>query len=337
MMECSAMGVKTVLACALAVLAFQITTGAQAAPLAKANMKTICIGRHQIDVPRDFEPSPIVTGIFTRNLPIDGSARIEVQVHSERLAPEAFRQLVTAREAALREAGGSSNKLTKVIALPGLGAIFRINVIEDAYENEIHLLKNGVHVVATTESFDNKFEAAEARLTAFGADLAPLADAGQAPGFCLGGVVLTKPYAGEDGGWRFVSKTYPDLAISIDLASAGSNAEETLLEQNAERARLMQGMVRMKQMRARELKVAGMRAQEWLGWAMLGRDGDVRMYDLEMATVFHVRSPTQPSIQVRLGTGQGGSRADAPGGELSEQAVLALWDSVIATIRLRAD
>lgn len=299
-------------------------------------MQTVCMGRHQMDLPKEFEQSMGSISIFTpQNLP-DGGAPIDVAVKSGKIDPGAFKLEVDKRHVELKELQNELTDVVKeVIQVNKETTIFRVMRIDDAYKSEMHLWKGGTYVVATTKSFRNTFKQAEERLLALAANIEVTANA--APGaFCLGPVAIKGNYAGEDGRLSFRNKLTPDMLLTVTVETYKRDSSKPLLVRMSGGNNLLaQFSANHKALRKGELQVAGMRAQEWLGWVMLGKQGDHKSYGFALETLRPAPGPMQPRIFMEFKTGKQGGVPTLPNSALSDDEAISLWDAIVKTIRPR--
>jgi hypothetical protein len=88
-------------------------------------------------------------------------------------------------------------------------------------------------------------------------------------------------------------------------------------------------------LRAGERTVAGMKAQEWLGWAQTGETEEKYAFSLE--TMRSVPGKKAPRIHLSLDTGQPLANGKKPGKTMSDREAVSLWDMVVSSIRLAND
>jgi hypothetical protein len=126
-------------------------------------------------------------------------------------------------------------------------------------------------VTARIDSYDNQFLSAEQSLINFAEKIKEhdtRMSAARPQGFCLGPVVVTGEFKYEVGSFLFRDGKGNDFGIEINTDKGGG--PPLLARMSAPDSLLTKFHVRHRVLRARERNVAGMRAQEWLGWANLG-------------------------------------------------------------------
>jgi len=315
------------------------TTSAEAKPVAEISkeMQSVCIGRHQMDVPRDFEQMMSLTSIFTPPGLTEAGAPIEVALKSARIDRNQFKAEVDKRHAAIKAAQRRVTRVLKEVIPAGNDAtLFRILEVGKSYKDELHFWKGGSYLVATTASYDDSYKQAEDRLLAFAANVEPLAPNGRGAGFCLGPVLVKGKYAGEYASFGFRSKAQPDVIVSLELDTYAPDESQPLLKRvNGPDSLLRKFKADNKVMREGELTVAGMRAQEWLSWIKLGSEATRKKYGFAMETMRPAPGEQQPRIHLELDSGQSGPNGESFDNSLDDQSAVALWDSVVKTIRSR--
>lgn len=314
---------------------------AEAKPVAAISKEVhaVCMGRHQMDLPKDFEQAMGSTSIFTPPGLSDTGAPIDVMIKSASTSVADFQRQVDQRQGALRtSARKTTNVLKEVIRVGKDATIFRVMEIDDAYNDELHFLKDGVYLVANTDSYENSYRDAEARLAAFAASVEAVrgaaagAGAGRLPaqGFCLGPVTVKGNYAGEYGKLTFRSKAVPELQVSVVIDTYTRDESKTLLQRVSGGDSLLSKMnAHPKVLRKGELQVAGMRAQEWLAWIQPEENSPRRQYSFALETLRPVPGPLQPTLHVELDAGRRGDSG------LSDEQAVALWDGIARSIRAR--
>ena len=297
----------------------------------------MCIGRHQIDVPKDFEQMMSLTSIFTPPGLTEAGAPIDVALKSGRIERNAFKAEVDKRHAAIKAAQRRVTRVLKEVIPVGHDAtIFRILEVAQSYKSELHFWKGGAYLVATSASYENSYKQAEERLVAFAANVEPVPASGPQGGFCLGPVTVKGNYAGEYATFAFRSKAAPDVVLSVELDTYAPDESQSLLKRvGGPDSLLKKFQANNKVMREGEIKVAGMRAQEWLSWVKLGREGDKKQYGFALETMRPVPGEMQPRIHVELDSGQSGPNGERLDNSLDDQQAVSLWDAMVKTIRPR--
>jgi hypothetical protein len=327
------------LMCGMAVLVTAcMSTQGEAKPVSiSKEVQTVCMGRHQMELPADFVQSTGSVSIFTPPGLTETGGPIKVAIKSSKIDTSQYRLEVDKRHAAiLKSARKATDVLKEVIALNKEATIFRIMEIDDAYKSELHLWKGGVYIVAITDSYENSFRQAEARLATFANEIEVTARNPQ-PGFCLGPVVVKGKYVGEYGKLNFQSKGAPDVVVSVVVDTYVPDESKTLLQRMSGSDSLLSKMnAHPKVLRKGELQVAGMRGQEWLGYMMLGKQAERKQYGFALETLRPAPAPLQPSIHLEFDTGREDAGSTAAPSALTDAEAMALWDAISKSIRVRA-
>lgn len=304
--------------------------------LSSKDMNTVCMGRHQMDLPKEFEQNMGSISIFEPHGLPESGAPISVALKAARIEPDAFKREVDKRHAKIKELQRElTDVLKEVIHVDKDAIIFRIMEIDDAYTSELHLWKGGAYIVATSDSYENTFKQAEERLLALAANIEVATHPTQG-GFCLGPVVIMGDYAGEGGRLSFRSVKTPDMRLTVSIDTYERDASQFLLERmSGDNSLLKRLSGNHKVLRKRELPLAGMRAQEWLAWVMLGKQGDHKSFGFALETVRPSPGPMQPKILMEFKTGQQGGIATLPDSALSDAEATGMWDRIVKSIRER--
>lgn len=143
--------------------------------------------------------------------------------------------------------------------------IFRIQEIDDAYVSEVSALIGGVMVTAKLDSYRYQFEQAEDRLINFIFRLRHLGSTAVEDfrGFCLGRLVLTGGFVTERTRYSFSDNKGTRVSFDVDTYTPNENVD-LLSRVSGSKSLLTIFNVDHTVLRARELNVAGMKAQEWL-------------------------------------------------------------------------
>lgn len=301
-------------------------------------MQTFCFGRHQMELPEDFELAMGASSIFTPPGLTSDDAKVEVTIRASNATANAFKALVDKRQAKIvADADTHTDVLKELIAVSKDAIIFRIQRIKASYTSELHLLKGGIYLTASSKSYNNHYAQAETRLLAFAGHVEPATGANVAPtAFCLGPVLVKGQYVGEYARFRYRGKTYPDVAIELELDTYAPDESESLLQRvEGDTSLLGKFSAGHKVLRKGELTVAGMRAQEWLGAIRQGEQGDRKQYGFAVETMRSTPSSTQPRMHLDFDSGQKGRDGAEYATTLTDQQAIELWDGVVKSIRSR--
>jgi hypothetical protein len=307
------------------------------AMLTDQKTETYCIGRVLFDVPADFHPTLPFFAIFRAKNPDRKASTISVNVLADGVAAPIFAAAVAKRRnEILASTRDKRNVLTDTIT-KGVGlTLFRVSRIEDSYMSEIHLLKNNIYLTAEARSHSGLFNEAEKDLLAIVNDiqLANTITAAE-PGFCLGLVAVQGEHAAESASVAFRSEKQLDIVITIGMDTYGRDDPVSLLQRVSPNSLLERVDVRSKELRKGQLNVLGMNAQEWLGSVKLGEDRDRKQFGFALETRRANGGPASPRIHVELDSGKQDQNGVEHPSSLSDAEAIALWDSIIRSIRLR--
>jgi hypothetical protein len=304
----------------------------------KKETQTFCVGRHLIDLPMGFEPVVQVTALFKQPGLTKNGAPMSVAIRAAGITRPLFSAMVTKRKAEIVAFGDDTTDILKEAKALGEDAtMFRILRIKEAYTSELHVLKGDTYLTIEANSYHARFLEAEEHLNAFVADIV-IAASPSIPqrGFCLGPVVAKGLYDKESANFSFRNKERPDIVISIGVNTYVRDESETLLQRVSGPDSLLKKFdARNKVLREGELKVAGMRAQEWLSWVKLGEHRDKKQFGFALETMRPAPGPDYPLIHIELDTGESDLNGVRHVNSLTDEEAIALWDSIVKSIRLR--
>lgn len=307
--------------------------------------KTVCVGRYLVDVPAQAEVS------LSRGM-LDG---FEIETIEE--SDSEFRDRITAREAAIVERGlkAESNGPGGIIAAHDLrvsGMVGRSLVygrtrthgfdggrrIDSEFVSvELHAHKDGISVSLSmqyADEVDAKLgEALLARLQLRGENEIP-----SVAGFCIWRAVFVEPlpaHTNEHMVMHLGLPSHPDLALTL-LSVAGGNPGPDLLARTADVDATTSAdiLLRMSKLRVRKRNINGIDGQEVLERAR--EFNFTTTYGFNWETRGVTDDVLRPYLSLEMQTGV----SERPGGKptdtsLHEDALIALWDSVASSIRLR--
>lgn len=298
-----------------------------------------CMGRTVIAVPSLLAPDSITTGSFRFiNLGTEEGA-IDVSVDDTKMKESDFKIRVHERSAELKSAGDETTNILKhEQALDHDAYLFRVQEIDDAYVSEVIALKGGNLVTVRLHSFRNQFGIAEDQLVKLvdsivvGGDAASLGSGG----FCLGPVVVIGDFQEESG--RFLYRSQNGINLKINIDTFVPDERVPLLDRvSGSESLLSKFQVKHKVLRARELTVAGMRAQEWLSWAETGPEKNQGSYGFAIETMRDKPEKLSPSLRLLMDSSQ--PRADGTPSTtlISDEEAIGLWNSITNSIRPATD
>lgn len=300
-------------------------------------LKTIrnCVGRAVVEIPVSLTASPLTMGIFREKELNHQASSIDVTVSTMEISAPTYLAQTKRREDEIKEMAGDDIKVLRAVRRIGENiTIFRIQEIDDAYASEVSALIDGAMVTAKLDSYRNEFEQAEDRLIRLLSRLKhPSSTVGKdLRGFCLGRLVLTGDFENETGRYSFLDNKGTRVSFDIDTYAPNENVD-LLSRVSGPKSLLTIFKVDHTVLRARELNVAGMRAQEWLSWAILQDDSDVRTHTFELQTMRSTPAKTKPLISVTLRTAQPHGDGVYAKTSASDEETVRLWDSIVTSIQ----
>jgi hypothetical protein len=306
-------------------------------------MKTVCVGRYLVDVPAQADVT----------LSRERLAGIEIQTLEEDEAR--FRTRMATREAEIATRGSTSDGrggLTEArdLRIPGMlgrTMIFGHSVgylmegdrrVEDQFSSvEVHAHVEGRSFTLSAKYADESrarlAEALLARLRLRGEEEIP-----PEPGFCIRGAFFLEPLPvrkAEHIAMRLSFPEHSDVEMMF-LSMPGGGPEPGLLARVAETdsERGLDERLRTTKLRAKKRSINGLDGEEALE----------RFLDLNFATTYSFiweakgikDDALRPFLSLELQAGMsqraGGRPVDA---SLHQDAILALWDNIASSIRLR--
>ena len=308
-------------------------------------MKSVCVGRYLVDVPAQAEVS------LSHEM-IDG---FDVATVDE--SEDVFRERLASREADIQARGSATDGTGGMVEAADLridGMVGRTFVfgrnrgylmkgdqrIEDEFVSvEAHARIGGLSFVLSMkyagEADARLAEALLARLRPRGEEEIPTM-----PGFCIRRAIFAEPlpvHRSEHAAMHITLPDHPDVAMAF-VSMPGGGTDPDLLARSADTdaADTAVESLRVTKLRADKRSINGLAGEELLE----------RFRELNFATTFAFMwetrgvdsDPMQPFLSLELQAGvshePGGKPADS---SLHEDAVLALWDAVASSIRLRPD
>jgi hypothetical protein len=306
-------------------------------------MKTVCVGRHLVDVPALAEVS--FSGAVIDGFTVDTAEESDAE----------FRERIAAREAELAARGPATDGTGGIVEVrdvrrPGMTGrtfIYGRNraywfedgrrVDDDWVAVEIHAHTEGFSVSLASKVADEasaaSAEALIAKLQVRGKDEIPTV-----PGFCVSRAVFAEPlpaHQSEHTVMHLGLAGHPDLGIT--LASIAGGAPGTSLLARVSQTEASTGadvLLRMNKLREGKRSINGIDGEEVLVRA--------REFNFTTSYGFSWDAPgvkddvLQPYLSLELQTGiserAGGKPVET---SLHEDALLALWDSIASSIRVR--
>lgn len=339
--------VLVALACGASLIAGHVRSVANRSEVAKLTqkMKTVCLGRVLVDVPARAEVSLAGESLdgfdiaafeesaaeFRRRV---GEREIEIQASADRAEGKGPGGVIEARDLHVE---GMQGRVVTFGRDHASGIENGQRVISEWFAVEAHAHVGGVSfTLSTNHARDADALHAEellARLRLRGEDELPTV-----PGFCSWRAVFAEPLTDHKGGHTRMSirlPEYPELAVVL-ASFPGGRGSESLLDRAAKtdaEAGTIETLL-VSKMRSGKRSIHGISGEEVLE----------RVRELNFAATYGFmweasgikNDPLQPFLSLELQSGisfrPGGKPVDST---LHSDAVLALWDSISSSIRLR--
>jgi len=308
-------------------------------------MKTVCVGRFLVDVPTNAEISLL-------HQMMDG---FEIGTVEE--SETAFHTRLAAREAEIRSRGAATDGTggmveasdLRVSGMTGRNFVYGLNrgywmegerrVDDEFVSFEAHAHTGGLSFTLSRDVAD----AADVKVTeALLARLQPRGEKEEpaAPGFCIGRALFAEPLPAhntEHVVMHIGLPGHPDLKMAFASLPGGRSARSLLTrvaDMDADAG--VDEMLRVTKLRTGKRDIDNFPGEESLE----------RVHEFNFATTFGFLwetdgvkdDPLQPFLSLELHAGinlePGGKPADS---SLHEDAVLALWDAISSSIRLRSN
>lgn len=330
------------------------------------DMKTICIGRYLINVPKVFEQSNKAVPYGNQFLPADmdfqEAPRMMLAFDArKRQSLEQFQRDIRAMTdskrvmTALRLGDAGYPKYPVVESsdrVSDSAYLFR-NVMAGSYSElpsrniEIRFWLDGFAVTASAvahEVGDQPMTSEQLKKFVQSIKLYDAKKPDQS-GFCVGPLLIQGRYSREEYSEFFWSDERPDLRMSIELITHGSGRGSTLMERaNSPKNLLNVFEIGYSTLSKGKLQVAGMDAQE-LGVRFLGpdRDGNKRVEHKFMLEVDAPSTPNTQQSQIDLSMDLGAqdlrdgspTRGKEFSSSLTDDEVIGLWAAIVNSIRPR--
>jgi hypothetical protein len=297
------------------------------------DMATHCIGRNVISLPKVFHESAITTGMFRRVGIKSPDPAFEVLVRAGTFSQDQFKSEVQKRRLEMMRGGNERvNVLRLDTELPDGSMLLRLQEIEDAYISEINFLRGESMVTVRLNSYHDQYLQAEENLIKFATGVRPVSQNRDGVGFCLGKVNIAGDFDTEHGSFWFLDGQGADFEVDIDTYAA--DGKVPLLERMARPDSLLAVFdVKHKVLRARTRPVAGMQAQEWLGWAKISDEPDAKTLKFALETMRSRPNQMTPSISLTFNTAKPLDDGTPTKTLISDEGAMRLWDAVIDSIQ----
>ncbi len=294
-----------------------------------------CVGRTIISMPDAYVLADGSTGSFKLAGQAEQDAEISVVVTANHVTPVQFKAALASHRGELLAA---SNPLVKVLRFEqdfeSRGTLFRIQEIADAYRSEIGFLVGTSFVVASLDSYGNKFLKAEEILGNFVRSVQSIdRSAGPQPGFCLGPVLVAGNPQLETARVLFRSESLKGTAFGVTTDTYRPSGEKTLLNRMSGPDSLMTVFeAGQTELRARELKLGELHAQEWLGFIKTKPNQGGKKYIFALETIRDRPAKTAPHLHVEFETGHAIGEGKYAPLTLNNEEAMAMWDAVVGSI-----
>lgn len=297
------------------------------------SMMQRCVGRNSISLPQRYRQSTNTTGIFRTTGSGKQNSAFEVIVRSGRFDRKEFVAEVQKRRVEMTRGGGEKMNVVRLEKELDDGSILlRLQEIEDAYLSEISFLRGGNMVTVKLESYHGKYAEAESDLIEFARKIRDIDRTRRNAGFCLGDVEVIGNFDSENGNFWFLDGQGSDFEIDIDTYV--TDDKTPLLERmKGPNSLLTIFDVNHKVLRARERTAAGMRAQEWLGWAKISDEPDAKALKFALDTMRSKPSRAQPSISITFNTAKALDDGTPTKTLVSDDEAMQLWDAVVDSLQ----
>jgi hypothetical protein len=295
-----------------------------------------CVGRHLIKLPEYFMINPVSTGSF-RNAGSDAGGRVfDVVVHHGKRTLREFDAEMQRRRGELRAADdGTVDVFEFEKSLRDDAIIFRVRKIDDAYVSEMNFLRGESLITIKMDSFKNQYSLAEDALVKFSEGVAALSEeqgSRRSDGFCLGLVTISGKFDLEFGSVSFMDGKGQNFEVDIDTY-APDDKVPLLKRMTGPDSLLSVFQVNHTVLRARERTVAGMKAQEWLGWARISEE-EGKTLKFALDTMRSKPGKDAPSLQLTFNTAQPLHSGMTTKTVMSDDEAVQLWDAVVSSIQL---
>lgn len=309
-------------------------------------MKTVCVGRFLIDLPADAQielARPNIHGF-------------DIAVFSEEEV--AFQARLAHREAELKakpdQSGGTRNLESAIEVRTEssvVGKVFvhnrmvsegtRARALEiERYRNEGISVEALVHAGGLSVDMAAEYYDPEkvANLPQLVSQLVPNPESHipREPGFCIDRAYFRDPLTADQGEQIMMFArlpSHPDIEFMLILAAGQKPDEETLLQRGAaaEASLSLLERMRLSTLRAAPRVIAGLPGEELVRLGV--EENDAHVYSFWWEVNGTEDNVLIPHLVFQMNTGQG---KDGPvPTSISEDAAMALWDQVSASIRLR--
>lgn len=297
-----------------------------------SSMTIHCMGRHIFSIPAVFSKTDVATGFFQSYNVDDNISEFDVVVRESPLAESQFIASISKRRAQLKSNVSETDNVFRLERkLSETATLFRIQRVEEAYVSELHFLRGKNIVEIKVKSYKNSFLAAEEGIEKLMSSIF-IANQQSATGFCLGSLSVQGDFVQESSQTYWQDNAGNRFEFKID--SFTTQDPKSLLERMAGPDSLLSLFhIGHTVLRSGERKVAGMRAQEWLGWTNFDAGDNEKSFKFKMETIRAVGNRAAPSIAVTFDSAQKLADGTEPKTNLSDKQAASMWDAVIDSIQ----
>lgn len=297
-------------------------------------MRPHCIGRNFFQLPSSFRPSSVTTGMFKPLFAGSQDPSIDVTVRMTGVSRSQFLLEIAKRRAELKDSQSETMNIFNLEKkLSEEAVLFRVQEVEDAYFSELNLLVGTNLVTVRYESYRGQFLRAEEDLIRFSQQMTDNPD-GKLRGFCLGPIVVNGDFKLEKARYLFRNGSGADIEVGIDTYTPDER-KPLLVRMSGPNSLLSIFNVNHSVLRAGERYVMGMRAQEWLGWAKVTDEQDVKALQFNLETMRPTPGKNSPRLTITFETAQPLEDGRPTKTMIPDDEAVRLWDSVVGSIRLQ--
>jgi Tle cognate immunity protein 4 C-terminal domain len=314
------------------------------------NMKTVCMGRFVMDIPRDMK----VLGRVELYYGLDESFKtVDVEIESLDSTVEAMRTKASAEAEKIK---GYQNWESKGAMLLDYRVIDDRTIYLRQYaglesssgsKHALRVLVGKTQLRLSAASYEGvpeagrydpggKVETPEQvanRLLKVARQIRSYEDAEKAgSGFCLGPVVIDSDQDEEQADFYYGMNKNPDLSLRILNRALTPDRPD---EQLAQRVRIADGRSDMHVLRNRDTTLGGMQAHEAL--VRITDEHDNMKLAFVAESIRAKPALSRPHLVVNFGTGGQLSSGEYVGSSLTPNEGIGLWDAIVKSIRLRPD
>lgn len=319
------------------------------------NMKSHCVGRFLIDMPQGFEHggvSPQSGRFLPPDMDFQEAPQMTLELRATGQSEAQFKndidRIIAANSVPVQYQNDFA-LLAHTEKTSTNGVLIRLydKLGKDSgyYTTFVHFLLNGFHVIARSDSHDGKFESTEKHLKEFVRNIKVYDPSKAEKGFCVGPLLIQGRYSGEQMNFGFTSNKFLDLRVGLMMDTYREGNSSTLLQRANDPKNLLNLFdVSYSTLRKGRREVAGMQGQE-LAVRFSGNnpDDDSTMIEHKLMLEVDRKTPSESQPFMDFGITTGGQdpssmttgRGKYRTSSLSDAELMALWDAIVNSIRLR--